>query len=155
MLAELLARQIDDIAARIRFRTQFLDEARIVAVGDEADVLAVRLGRDAQTQFGSDLTHPRLRERAEREAADTVARAQSFPTQRLCGRNEASSGSPELLHRPNVLGLHRVFRLGCRCRLFGPQTKEVVSYRKPLSGGLKMPSASADARHSLTLTLIR
>ncbi len=41
---------------------------RIVAVGNEADVLAVGLGGDGEAEFGGDLPHFGLGQAAEREA---------------------------------------------------------------------------------------
>src|SRR3546814_2888901 len=68
MLAELAPCLVDDIARCVRLGPELLHQRRIIAIGDEADVLAVGLGGDPQAQFGRDLAHPRLGQRAERAA---------------------------------------------------------------------------------------
>src|SRR3546814_270439 len=74
MLAELAPCLVDDIARCVRLGPELLHQRRIIAIGDEADVLAVGLGGDPQAQFGRDLAHPRLGQRAEREAQEIELR---------------------------------------------------------------------------------
>ncbi len=62
--------EIDDVARRFGLWTQPLDQSGIVAVGHEADVLAVGLGRDHQPELGRDPPHLVLRQVAEREAQE-------------------------------------------------------------------------------------
>src|SRR3546814_6284964 len=64
----------DLIARCVRLGPELLHQRRIIAIGDEADVLAVGLGGDPQAQFGRDLAHPRLGQRAEREAQEIELR---------------------------------------------------------------------------------
>src|SRR3546814_14648229 len=74
MLAELAPCLVDDIARYVRLGPELLHQRRIIAIGDEADVLAVGLGGDPQAQFGRDLAHPRLGQRAERDAQELELR---------------------------------------------------------------------------------
>jgi len=68
VLPEHLPAQVHDIPGRDGFRSQLLDQARIIAVGDEADVLAVGLGRHLQPGFRRDAPHLVLGHRAQWEA---------------------------------------------------------------------------------------
>ena len=70
MLAEHAAVEVDDLAGRRRLRAQPLDQPGIIAVGDEADVLAVGLGRDRQAGLGRDPAHLVLGQVAERKAQE-------------------------------------------------------------------------------------
>src|SRR3546814_5913081 len=53
--ADLAAVDMDDVASLVRVGAQLAHDLRIVAVGHEADVLAVRLQGDRQAQFRRDL----------------------------------------------------------------------------------------------------
>ncbi len=70
MLSEQAPVEVDDLPGRFGFRPKPLDQPRIVAVGDEADVLAVGLGRDGEPGFGRDPPHFVLGQVAEREAQE-------------------------------------------------------------------------------------
>ena len=63
-----LARTVHDLSCRIRLGAEALDEAGIVAVGDEADVLAVGLVGHDQPRLGSQRPHLRLGQFADRKA---------------------------------------------------------------------------------------
>src|SRR4051794_12255901 len=66
MTAERSAIEIDDVAGRFGLRPQPLHETGIIAVRNEADVLAVWLGRDLETEPGRDLADFVLGQVAER-----------------------------------------------------------------------------------------
>ncbi len=68
MPAEHPAVHVDDLARLRRLRPNRLHHARVIAVRHEADVLAVRLGRDRQAEIGGDLADQGLGQAAEREA---------------------------------------------------------------------------------------
>ena len=68
MLAEHAAGQVDDLAGHLGLGAKLADHAGIIAVGDEADVLAVGLGGDGEAQLGGDFAHLRLGHAAQREA---------------------------------------------------------------------------------------
>ena len=70
MAAEHPTVEVDDLARRLGLGAEPLHEARIIAVGHEADVLAVWLGRDLQPHLRSDPPHLVLRQIAEREAQE-------------------------------------------------------------------------------------
>ncbi len=74
MFAQLAPAFIDDIARRVGIGAQFLDQAGIVAVGHETDVLAVGLARDAQADLRGDFAHLRLGHAAERKAQEIELR---------------------------------------------------------------------------------
>src|SRR3546814_18307626 len=57
MLAALAPCLVDDIARCVRLGPELLHQRRILAIGDEADVLAVGLGCDSHAQFGRALAH--------------------------------------------------------------------------------------------------
>ena len=59
---------IDDRTAGIGIGPQFLDQRRIIAVGDEADILAVGFARYAEAEFRRQFAHARLGQAAERKA---------------------------------------------------------------------------------------
>ena len=62
--------EVDDLARRLGFRPQPLHQPRIIAVGNEADVLAVGLGRDLEAELGGDPPHLVLGQVAERKAQE-------------------------------------------------------------------------------------
>ena len=68
MLAEHAPVERDDLAALGGFGPDLLDDPGIVAVGYEADVLAVGLGRDREAHFGGELAHARLGQAAQGKA---------------------------------------------------------------------------------------
>src|SRR4051812_12195197 len=70
MAAEDPAGEIDDLSRRFRFWTHALHQARIIAIGNEADVLAVGLCGDLELQLGSDPPDLVLRQLAERKAQE-------------------------------------------------------------------------------------
>ena len=70
MAAEHAAVEVDDVARRCGFGPQALDQPGIIAVGDEADVLAVGLGGDLQAELGGDPADLVLGQVAEREAQE-------------------------------------------------------------------------------------
>ncbi len=57
MAAEDASVDVNDIAGRLGLGPKLLDEGRIVAVRNEANVLTVRLRRYAQSRFDSDRAH--------------------------------------------------------------------------------------------------
>ena len=61
---------MDDLARGGGFGAQFLDQAGVIAVGDEADVLAVGLVRDHQPGLFGQPAHLALGQVAEREAQE-------------------------------------------------------------------------------------
>src|SRR3546814_3533535 len=66
--AEYAAVDMDDVAPIVGLGAQLLDQRRIIAIGDEADVLAVGLARDAEPQLARDLAHHALFEPPPRKA---------------------------------------------------------------------------------------
>ena len=70
VLADDPPAQVDDLTRRGGLRPEPLDQAGIVAVGDEADVLAVRLGGDEEPRSFRQLAHRRLRQVAQGEAEE-------------------------------------------------------------------------------------
>ena len=66
--AEHPAVEVDDLARRFGLGPHALHQPGIIAVGNEADVLAVRLGRDLEPDLGRDPPHLVLRQIAERKA---------------------------------------------------------------------------------------
>lgn len=68
MLTQHAAVHMDDLARFGRIGAQLADDLGIIAVGHEADVLAVRLVGDGQAEFGCKLTHLRLGHAAKRKA---------------------------------------------------------------------------------------
>ncbi len=59
---------MDDVAAFVRVGAQLAHDLGIIAVGDEADVLAVGLQGYSQPQFGGDFAHLRLGQGAQGKA---------------------------------------------------------------------------------------
>ena len=59
---------MDDLAALVRIRAQLAHDLGIIAIGHEADVLAVRLQRYRQAQFRRNLAHLALGQPAQRKA---------------------------------------------------------------------------------------
>ena len=49
--------EVDDLARRLGLGPQPLDQAGVIAVGHEADVLAVELGGDLELQLGGERTN--------------------------------------------------------------------------------------------------
>ena len=70
MAPEHPAVEVDDLARRLGLGPQPLDQPGIIAVGDEADVLAVGLGRDLEPELGGDPAHLVLGQVAQREAQE-------------------------------------------------------------------------------------
>ena len=68
MAAEHAPAFVDDLARPGRARRKMVDHTRIIAVGHEADVLAVRLFRDSESKVRGQRTHARLLHPAERKA---------------------------------------------------------------------------------------
>ena len=88
MRAEHAAVEVDDLARRDGLGPQPLDQPGIVAVGDEADVLAVGLGGDHQPRFRGQRAHFALGQVAEREAQEVELLARS------CRRGNSSGRAP-------------------------------------------------------------
>ena len=70
MRPQHLARAVDDLAGAHGIGADLFDDAGIIAVGHEADILAVGLGGDRQADGAGDVAHPVLGEVAEREAEE-------------------------------------------------------------------------------------
>ena len=59
---------MDDVPAFIRVGAQFPNDFRVIAIGHEADVLAVGLQGHRQSEFGGDLAHLGFGQATQREA---------------------------------------------------------------------------------------
>ena len=67
MASDLAARRVHDRAGAVRAGGLSLDEGRVVAVGHEADLLALGLVGDGQAALARDAPHLGLVEVADRE----------------------------------------------------------------------------------------
>src|SRR5438477_10842170 len=68
MPAEHPALEVDDLARRLRLRPYTLHQRRVIAVGNEADVLAVGLGRHLQGKLGGNASNLVLGQVPQRKA---------------------------------------------------------------------------------------
>src|SRR3546814_9182007 len=72
---------MDDIAPIIGFGAQLLHQRSIIAVGDEADVLAVGLARNPEPQIARDLAHHALFESAQGKAQEVELRSEEHTSE--------------------------------------------------------------------------
>src|SRR5207248_5232745 len=62
--------EVDDVPRRLGLGPEPLHQSGVITVRDEADVLAVRLGRNFEAELPGDPPHLVLRQIAEREAQE-------------------------------------------------------------------------------------
>ena len=152
MLPEHAAVEVDDVAGGRGLGPQLLDQAGIVAVGDEADVLAVGLGGDAEARVLGEPPDLALGQVAEREAQiiELLARGAVEEIALVAIRvgGACNSARPSLDDPPHIMAGREA--VGAKLAREGDQIGELHPLVAQAQGTGVRPRAYSSAKRSIT-----